>query len=76
MTEALTKEKRLYCPTCGKESVVANKCELCEWVGCEAEDHDYGYQEDRDVGIQPHLECSDCGLTIDYDGRYDESDWP
>ena len=67
--------EQLYCPSCGKQSVVDNKCTACDWVGCEYDDHDFKYESDRDVGIEPHLHCKSCDLEIEYDGRFDNEDF-
>jgi hypothetical protein len=75
MSDPRASNTPLYCPTCGNESVANSKCSQCEWIGCEDDDHNFRYEGgDRSVGLASCLECKDCGLQIDDDGRFDQED--
>ncbi len=74
MSDAPSVESRrvtsCICPGCG-QSITLNVCLVCGWEGCD--DHDFEcIAAEPDVGLNGYLECNDCGLQIDDDGRFDQ----
>lgn len=74
-----------YCGQCGAKITIQCPCSCnspcdfvyaceCGWEGCRHDCHEFDRFSDFSVGIPAYLECAECGLSIDDDGRFDQED--